>query len=345
MVTFRKFPTVIFGLAIFSVTAAASDSALMNLAMPDAKVLVGANVSKILASPMAKQIASQIEGGNPQVQQLFEGTGFDPMRDIHEILVASTGQGHNPPTIVLVRGTFDVPKITAFVSSASYAPTTYEGVTVLESAQGAHRGQASGVAFLDNSTAVAGDLDQVRAAIRRRARGGAFHAALASKADMLSRRYDIWIYSAISMSDLATSVPNPNMRQVGDVLKSIQEVSGGMRLGPDMEIAAEMVTGSEKAANSLADSLRVLIGLMTMNQQGADGLKPEDLKLTVDARTVRVAVNITAEQLRKAYQTQMARNTLRPPVAVVHPQPVDGGITIQSSSKDMGTVVVKGKGE
>jgi hypothetical protein len=330
--TFRKLPIVLLA---FTVIAGAADPSLLNLVMPDAKVLVGANVSKILATPIAKEISSQIQGGNPLLQKFLQQSGFDPTRDLQEIMIASTGQGRNPPTLVLVRGTFDVAKFSAFVSSGDKRAVNYEGVTIMRNLE-----QTDGaMAFLNSSMAIGGDLDQVRAAIHRHTHGAGFSSTLAEKVDALSERYDVWVFSAVSMSDMASNVPNPNMRQAGEILKSIREVSGGIKFGPDMEIAAEMLTHTEKEAASLADSLRLLAGLVTMNQQGPDALKPENLKLTVDARTVRVSLTITAEQMKKAYRTQMARNTLRPPVPE-KPRPVDTGLTIQTSEKDMGTVVL-----
>ena len=92
------------------------------------------------------------------------------------------------------------------------------------------------------------------------------------------------------------------------------------------------------------DSLRMLTSLITMNQQGPSAIKQDDLKLTVEANTVRIAVRIKEAELKKVYQMQMARNGFRSPaptIAAEKPRPpVQLGLVIQSSERDMGTVVV-----
>ena len=95
-----------------SAAAWAADPSLLDLVMPDARVLAGINVEKILASPFGKEIGPQIRTGSPELRQLLEQTGFDPTRDLKEVLVASTGEGPKPPALFLVRGSFDTAKFT-----------------------------------------------------------------------------------------------------------------------------------------------------------------------------------------------------------------------------------------
>ena len=69
---------------------------------------------------------------------------------------------------------------------------------------------------------------------------------------------------------------------------------------------------------------------------------------------MHIALHITEADLKKAYQMQMARNAALPggmpgmagiisssqPLAQQKARPVDTGIVIQSSEKDMGTVTL-----
>src|SRR5205085_10559328 len=139
-------------------------------------------------------------------------------------------------------------------------------------------------------TATGGDLDQVKAAIRRRNHASALDAALAAKVASISEHYDIWVVSATSMAGVASSLSDPNFKQMGDLLKSIQQISGGVKLGSDVELAAELVTHTEKDAARVADSLRLIAGLISLNQQGPSTIKQDDLKLTLEANTVRIAL-------------------------------------------------------
>ncbi len=323
----------------FSAIACAADPTLLNLVMPDARVFFGANVQKILASPIGQQISSQIRQSAPEVQQILQSAGFDPTRDLKEILIASTGQGQNAPTLVLVRGSFDLAKLSSFASEAGGAPLNYEGVPILT-----HPARSSGaMAFPDSTTAIGGDLDQVQAAIRRRAHSASLSAELVAKVARLSERYDVWGFSTVSLANMAPGAPNPSFQQAADLLKSIQQVSGGVRFSPDMGLAAELVTRSQKDAESVRDALRFFSTFVAANQKNPSGLKPDALKVSVDAKTVRIALTITEEELKKAYQMQMARNAMRPatlPVTHEKPRPVDTGLVIQSSEKDMGVVTL-----
>ena len=74
-----------------------ADSSLLTLVMPDAQVLCGANVERILKSEIGKEIGSQIQGKLPELQQAIQKTGFDPAKDLKEVLIAATGKGKNGP--------------------------------------------------------------------------------------------------------------------------------------------------------------------------------------------------------------------------------------------------------
>jgi hypothetical protein len=320
----------------FSAIACAADPTLLNLVMPDARMLFGVNVENILASPIGKQISSQMRSSAPELQLIIQSTGFDPTRDLKEILVASTGQGQDAPTVVLVRGSFDIAKFSSFSADAGQAPTDYEGVSILT-----HPARkSSAFAFLDNTTAIAGELDQVRAAIHRRSRVASLGPVLAAKVAALSQRYDVWAISTVSLASMAAKAGSSNLQQMSDLLKAIRQVSGGVRFAPDMELAAELVAATEKDAGSIRDTLSFFSSFLAANQQNPSGLKPDAFKVSVNARTVRISLTVTEEELKKAYQAQMARNAMRPAIQPVieKPRPVDTGLVIQSSDRDMGTV-------
>ena len=324
---------------VFSAIACAADPALLNLVMPGAKIFAGVNVERILASPIGKEIDSKVREGAPQLQEILKQTGFDPTRDLKEILIAATAEGQNGPAIFLVRGSFDAAKLGVYLASSGQIPINYEGVPILS-----NPAQKSGsVALLDNEIVVAGDLDQVRAAIHRRNHGTVLPAELISRIAALSERYDIWFQSSVSVMPASAKVSDPRFQQAGELLKSIQQVSGGVKFSSGVDVAAEVVTHNEKEAASILGTLQLFTGFLTANQQGPGGLKPDAVKLSVEGKTVRFALSITDAQLRKAYEMQQARmangshSGSLPPIKP-KPQPADTGLVIQGSSRDMGTV-------
>jgi hypothetical protein len=333
--TLRK----IFGISlVLSAAACAADTSLLDLVMPDAHVLVGANVEHILSSQIGKDIGSQIQNKVPDLQQILLKAGFDPTHDLQEILIAATGKGQNGPVLFLVRGSFDAAKVSAAAASTGRTPQIYEGVPIMDNPS-----QSNGAfAFLNGSIAVGGDLDQVKAAIRRRNHPAVLSSELASRVASLSDRYDIWALSTAPLSEMTSGASNPQMKQATDLARSIQQVSGGIKLTADLELAAELMTHNEKEATQLRDTLQFFSGLALASKQNRSGLDPQALKLTADAKTVRISVLVTAEQLKKAYEGQMARlEHGATPVAVVRKPPAqDMGLTIQTSERDMGIVIV-----
>src|SRR5262245_21942946 len=94
--------------AAFSGTlpAAAADPQLVNLVMPDAKLLGGVNVNQAKASPFGQYILTQMTSQDQELQKLTALTGFDPTRDVQELLLASDGNPKNHTGLALARGTF-----------------------------------------------------------------------------------------------------------------------------------------------------------------------------------------------------------------------------------------------
>src|SRR5438270_13057964 len=68
----------------------AVDQHLINLVMPDAKVLAGVNVVSAKNSSFGKYILGQMPS-NDEFQKMSILTGFDPRQDLIELLAASNG--------------------------------------------------------------------------------------------------------------------------------------------------------------------------------------------------------------------------------------------------------------
>src|ERR1039458_8813118 len=111
--------------------AAAADPQMLNLLMPDAKVVAGVNVQQAMATPFGQYVLSLIAPQDQQIQSLATQIGFDPRRDVSELLVASTGAPAHAG-LVLARGNFDPAKIAAAATLAGVKSETYGGVTILE---------------------------------------------------------------------------------------------------------------------------------------------------------------------------------------------------------------------
>ena len=147
--------------------AKAADPQLLNLVMPDAKVLAGVNVDQAKTSPFGQYVLSQMQLQDTHLTELTALTGFDPTRDVHELLVASSGGANQQTGLALARGNFDPARINALRLTKGAASEIYNGVTIIEDPK-----QQGGFAFLNATIVAAGDLANVKARHRPRRRRG-----------------------------------------------------------------------------------------------------------------------------------------------------------------------------
>src|SRR5260370_26636387 len=97
----------------FSGVLPAADPTLLNLVMPDAKVLAGVNVQQAKGTQFGQYILNELQSHDAEMQKLVTLTGFDPRRDVIELLVASDGTPGSRSGLALAKGTFVVAKVTA----------------------------------------------------------------------------------------------------------------------------------------------------------------------------------------------------------------------------------------
>src|ERR1035438_3439084 len=118
--------------AVFAGTLPAVDPALLNLVMPDAKVLAGVNVLSAKSSPFGHYILGQF-ATNANFAMATTQVGFDPTKDLIEVLTASNAVQGSPGGLAMATGTFNVSAITtAAVTQGHVVTETYHGVNLLE---------------------------------------------------------------------------------------------------------------------------------------------------------------------------------------------------------------------
>jgi hypothetical protein len=332
-----------------STLAKAADPALLSLMMPEAKLLVGIDFSRVSTSPLGRLIAEQ--SSSVRLSELQRMQGFDLSQSVKEILLGSNGDSADSRSLVLVRGAFPEPSLLA--QTAGSKIQTYKGIPVIFTGQGS---DATWMALADSSLLMFGDQKSIEAAIDRHESAG-LDPKVAGKARDLGSRYDIWMLGLTPEGGLARAAGDPQLAGLleGDVVKSIVEFGGGVRMGSELSIAFEAVTKTEKDAAGLADVMKFFLGAAAMSaQRGTSSARTtaflEKLNVRADDRVVRLSLVLTAAEAEKALEAAMSQarqqaaapakrdaasdagaTTARPP----------GGIVIDSSPKEMGTFVIK----
>ena len=247
----------------------AADPSLLSLVMPDAKVIAGAQVEQAKSSPFGVYVLSHLQLDDPEFVKFMAATGFDPRRDVREILVATNSTQYDPSHwLVLAKGSFSPDRITAVAEANGGTVVKHQGINILtqtteqKSVQGA-------VAFLDSSTAVMGDLTGVQSAISRRRAGAGGPGKLSAKVQQISSNYDFWFTTMVPLAEFAGAMPDPNLSSAmkGNLLGAIQQTSGGVKFGQTIQFYAEAVTRSPQDAAALVDVVKFIAGLIQTNRQ------------------------------------------------------------------------------
>jgi hypothetical protein len=245
-------------LTAFSGSLSAADPQLLNLVMPDAAVIAGVNVQQAEGTQFGQFILNQLQTQDAHMQQLVALTGFDPRKDVTELLVVSNGGPHSKVGLALARGTFDIGMITAAATVAGGVTESYNGVTILESPKHSD----CGMVFLSPTLVIAGDLTSVKAAIDRQKTPQPLPAALLVQINQWSTTEDAWVITTVPPSTLvpagAPSNPLVNASQ------NVKSAAGGVKFGANVVFTGQATCDTAQNATTLGDVVKLLINIAQM---------------------------------------------------------------------------------
>ena len=288
-------------------SAMAAEAPLINLVPAEAQAIGGVNVARTLASPLGQYILNQMKQDDPRFRQMVEETGFDPRRDLRDVVFASTSTSGAPGRnngLVLARGVFNGPQILAAAQKKGGTLTSYRGVQMLMDPKG-----QVGVAIADGSLVFAGEERLVKAAIDLRA-SNPTATALARKAADFDSRYDAWIVANGAVLPQPSVRPNSPMAPPAAALSAIQESSAGIEFGSVVRITGEAVTRSDKDAQALVDVVRFVMSMAQLNREKPEMQRFEALmnsvNVTAQANTVKFTAAIPQADLEQIMKPRRA---------------------------------------
>jgi hypothetical protein len=214
----------------------AADARLAEFIPAGTVVLAGVRVGALKKTPLYQEVAPLL---GPIAQE-----GFDPRRDVEELLIASNGKD----TCVLARGRFDAKEL------GRLQRWEHRGVPVYGNSEGA-------VALVDGSLAVAGTTPAVRAAIDQQKSGRRSGADLLRKASSQPAPNQIWMVSQGSPVFLRVPRAAPNAATLEKMLHTMTDVNFVADFREGVYAALEGRCASEADAKFLGDTVRGLIGL------------------------------------------------------------------------------------
>jgi putative lipoic acid-binding regulatory protein len=288
--------------------AFAANSSLLQMVMPDAQVVAGLQVDSAKSSAFGQYVLSQISVNDTKLEQFTSETGFDPRQDVSEIVIASNWKPNTPDNhwIVAASGTFNIATITAAVQANGGVIATYQGISVVTLPAGAKSQVATAIAFLDSSTALAGDINSVKGAIDQKKSNTPANPSVVSQAQTASTGKDFWFVTLVPLSNFSSSIPvfNNNGAANGNFLAAINQASGGISFGDTVMISAQAVTRSEKDAQALVDVVKFFASLIQLNRQnnpaaGQVATLLDTLQASASGNITSISLAIPEQQLEQ----------------------------------------------
>jgi hypothetical protein len=311
--------TTLAALFCIPLPAAAADQQILTLVMPDAKVVAGVNVQQALATPFGQYVLTLIAPQDQQIHDLAALIGFDPRQDVRELLVATAGPAAAgspgaPSSIGLAfaRGTFDPAKIAAAAALGGAKSETYGGFTVLEDPK-----QASGIAFLNTTLAVSGDVANVKAAIDRLTTPGVLPAALLVEVNQWSNSQDAWVVDSAPLASLKLPAGAPKLPGMAQsaALQSIQQSAMGVKFGPMVVVTAQAQADTAQDATVLAGILQLASNLAqaqaTQNPQAGQLLK--SITVTTQGNAINLTMSVPQDQIQQLLKPGNQLRQAKPP--------------------------------
>jgi len=251
---------------------------------PDTKVVLGVNVRGMIDNPIFGDAVAEIRAKSAGLLAQTPLAGFDPLQDLDEIVIATSGKGEKPPAIVVLKGRFPVEQL-------SRVATRYHEVPILQSPQ-----QPEGVlALIDSSTVIAGTANEVRQAIDRNA-APANAGALIARAETLRARYGIWGFGdGIEPAASRTSRP-------GD-LSAVDRFEFGLAFDRGLRVSAEIHLRTAEEAEKMAATLRLIEGMIN-NQKGKRPSKDPGFELRAEKGSLKFSFVIPEAEMKKAIQEE-----------------------------------------
>jgi hypothetical protein len=261
------------------------DGTLAALAPPDATMLSGIRMEAMRTTPLYQKMISR--KALPQLDDFARQTGFDPRRDVRELLIASNGSD----SLLAARGTFN---LQGFEGATK---TSYKDFTLYTRQNGA-------VGLLDSSTAVAGPVASVRAALDRyKAGDGSRPSELLARARQIPNNNQIWSVSNGFESLISRNLPQEgNAVNISRILRSLENTTFAADLRTGVNGYMDGLCRTAQDAKNLGDAARGLVGLgrLSVPENQPELLRLWDgIKVDQQQRTVKITLAIPQDLIDK----------------------------------------------
>lgn len=316
------------------------DRDLASLLPLEANSLIGMDVTRVQSAALYRYLeekgGSRGQGFGDAIDNFVTVTGFDPRRDVHRVLLASSGDPAqmNHPTdlrfLAAAKGSFDLPSLDEILTATAKEAKEYRGVRVYGFRQEVGGKKQEGdsdsggepkvlwfsLAFLDSTTAIAGPRESVLAALDRRFDGGESmvqNAKLLTLAESVPSSNQIWGVSEQPGKFMPEEVPGSDKTQqmpAMRVLQTMRSSTFGLNLMDGLDFEAKGMFASPEDAKLLGDAARGMIamGRLTLPAQNPELIAFLDsIAVTEDDESVKVSLRMGMQAFEEMIESMKAK--------------------------------------
>jgi hypothetical protein len=295
----------------------------------DASVVAYVNVREVMGSDFRKKLLTMEPAGAEKGQQEFrDATGINIETDIDSVLAylgaGGTANGVHEG-VVLARGTFNEPKIRAFLTEKGAKQEAYNGKTIFVPAEPGKSAPA-GLVFLENGLAAVGSMDSLKKTIDAFKTGGAGNVLdnteLMKLVDSVRGHNNAWAVGRFDAVTGQAKLPAQVASQIPDI--SYFAASGHINGGVSCNLS--MQAKDDEAARNLNKVIEGFIALAQMQMGGQKGdlqgiFKSLNLQTSSDGNKVAISFSASSDLLDAVGRLAKGAREPQAPKSPEPPQP------------------------
>jgi hypothetical protein len=267
------------------------------LALPaDSKFVMGLDVRKFVASPFYARFATERGQARPDAfGELEDKFGLNPERDLDRVIIAGrdTSGMKKDPGIAIVTGRFDRYKLGRAAEEKPGVTTKNHQGTAMYLYNEGQKG-ATAIAFLDDDTLALGSQAAVESVIANRADGAQGlrgNPKLLALIEGIKPGSTFWVAGDQSLlSKMPSAIPG-GAGGAGMQLPSLRSMVVTGDLDPVVALQITGETADAASAQSLADIVRGLVAMASLQGQQKPELRQLASAVSVPTEADRVLVN------------------------------------------------------
>jgi hypothetical protein len=266
-------------------TAFSAQASLTDYIPPGTRVIIGFSLRGLTDSPLLVNLGAEAQTVKAEFMKGGPLPELDPLKDIDSVLVATTAEGDSPPALMVLRGRFQVERWGAKAAR-------YRGVPYFVDTR--HGNQS--IALLDDSTAIAGELPEVKAALDRKGKAASDAVqSLAERAAALTERFDFW-----GIGDMP---PGPTVLTGAQGFESLDHFEFGASLREGLNLAGQIHVRAPQDAEKIAELVKMIEAMLKDRQPADSATKVE---LTSENGSMRLSIAIPEAELKRRIEEQKA---------------------------------------